>query len=213
MTSDVRLDWRAEAEGGSVVPDELALVKAFLNSADIEEGSDAFETDETLRAWLRERGLPGEAASLTELDRLGLVEFREAIREIVAAHGSSPPPEALRVVGVAAQAALLVVEVGPDGSADLRPTGHGAHALVGRLLADVASAQRIGTWRNLRICRRDVCRWAFYDASRNHSGVWCTMSICGNRTKSARLRYRRRAAAPGSGQRRKVLAQVPSQTT
>jgi predicted RNA-binding Zn ribbon-like protein len=197
MTSDVRLDWRAEAAGESVVPAELALVKALLNSADIEEGSDAFGTIETLRAWLRERDLTGEGPPWTEPDRRSLIVFREAIREIVAAHGSPPPSEALRVVDGAAQNAPLVVVVGSDGQADLRPTGHGSHALVARLLADIASAQRIGTWPNLRICRRDVCRWAFYDASRNHSGVWCTMSICGNRTKSSRLRRRRRAALVG----------------
>jgi predicted RNA-binding Zn ribbon-like protein len=197
MTSDVRLDWRAEAAGSSVVPPELALVKAFLNSVDIEEGSDAFGTDETLRGWLRERGLPGGETTWTTSDRRGLVDVREAIRAIVGAHGSPPSVEALGVIGAAARTASLVVTIDADGLADLRPTGRGADALVARLLADIASAQRIGTWPNLRICRRDVCRWAFYDASRNHSGVWCTMSICGNRTKSSRLRRRRRAVSVG----------------
>ena len=109
---------------------------------------------------------------------------------------------------------MLVVAIDRAGQADLRPAGGGPDALIARLLADIASAQRIGTWRDLRICRRDVCRWAFYDASRNHSGVWCTMSICGNRVKSAALRRRRSTTEKsGSAQRRKVLPQVPSQTT
>jgi predicted RNA-binding Zn ribbon-like protein len=194
MTSDVRLDWRAEAAGRSVVPPELALVKAFLNSVDIEEGTDAFATNEALRGWLRERELPGADVRWTESDRRGLIEVREAIREIVAARGSSPAEAALEIVSAAARTAALVVTIDARGQADLVPTGRGADALVARFLADIASAQRIGTWRNLGICRRDVCRWAFYDASRNHSGVWCTMSICGNRVKSARLRRRRSAA-------------------
>jgi predicted RNA-binding Zn ribbon-like protein len=213
MTGDVRLDWRAEAAGGSVVPAELALVKAFLNSVDIEEGTDSFETVETMHAWLVDRGLLGVEASPTESERRGLIEFREAVREVVDAHGAAIPSAALATVAAAARTAPLVVALDGTGRTDLRPAGRGLDAVIARLLADVASAQRIGTWRDLRICRRDVCRWAFYDASRNHSGIWCTMSICGNRVKSANLRRRRSGARPGSAQRRKVLPQVPSQTT
>jgi predicted RNA-binding Zn ribbon-like protein len=191
MTGDVRLDWRAEAAGTSVVPAELSLVKAFLNSADIEEGSDRFETAESTRAWLTERALPGAERAWATRDRRRLVAVREALREVVAAHGSAPPPEALQVIASASRTAPLTIGFDATGVTDLRPTGHGLDALVARLLGDIASAQRTGTWLNLRVCRRDVCRWAFYDASRNHSGVWCTMSICGNRVKSANLRRRR----------------------
>jgi predicted RNA-binding Zn ribbon-like protein len=198
MTSDVRLDWRVEATGGSVVPAELSLVKAFLNSADIEEGTDRFETADSTRAWLTERGLPGADGAWPEQDRRRLVAFREALREVVAAHGSAPPAEALEVIATAARTAPLTIEFDATGLADLRPAGDGLDALVARLLGDIASAQRVGTWLNLRVCRRDVCRWAFYDASRNHSGVWCTMSICGNRVKSANLRRRRSGKDRGS---------------
>jgi predicted RNA-binding Zn ribbon-like protein len=191
MTSDVRLDWRAEAAGSSAVPAELALIKAFLNSVDIEEGSDRFETVASLRDWLLERGLPEAQTPITDREREDLVNLREAIREVVAAHGAAIPAAAHAVLATAARAAPLVVAIDGAGRADLRPIGRGIDAVVARLLADIASAQRLGTWSDLRICRRDVCRWAFYDASRNHSGVWCTMSICGNRVKSARLRRRR----------------------
>jgi predicted RNA-binding Zn ribbon-like protein len=197
MTSDVRLDWRAEAAGSSVVPAELSLVKAFLNTADIEEGTDRFETAESTRGWLVEWDVPGTSAAWTERDRATLTVFREALRAVVAAHGSPPPPEALEVIASAARSAPFTIEFDATGVADLRPTGLGLDALIARLLGDVASAQRIGTWPNLRVCRRDVCRWAFYDASRNHSGVWCTMSICGNRVKSANLRRRRSAKGRG----------------
>lgn len=181
-----------------MVPAELALVQAFLNSVDIEEGADSFDTAESLRSWLVERGLPGAEAPLTESERHGLVEIREALRQIVAAQGAAVPSGALGIVATAARTASLVVAIDEAGHADLIPTGRGPDALVARLLADIASAQRIGTWRDLRICRRDVCRWAFYDASRNHSGVWCTMSVCGNRVKSANLRRRRSGAETGS---------------
>src|SRR3712207_8580100 len=37
----------------------------------------------------------------------------------------------------------------------------------------------------LKACPWDSCQWAFYDQSRNRSGVWCNMAVCGNRAKVA----------------------------
>jgi len=55
----------------------------------------------------------------------------------------------------------------------------------------VASAQA-GTWSRFKACRKDSCGWIFYDQSRNRSSNWCSMTICGNRSKTAG--YRRRKA-------------------
>ena len=44
---------------------------------------------------------------------------------------------------------------------------------------------RDGTWGRLKACAEDGCRWAFYDASRNQSGRWCSMAVCGNRPRAA----------------------------
>ena len=41
-----------------------------------------------------------------------------------------------------------------------------------------------GTWSRLKACREDDCHWAFYDRSRNRSGQWCVMAVCGNRNKA-----------------------------
>jgi predicted RNA-binding Zn ribbon-like protein len=49
-----------------------------------------------------------------------------------------------------------------------------------------------GTWKRLKACRNHGCRWAFYDYSKNRSGSWCSMQLCGNRTKTRS--YRRRHA-------------------
>jgi predicted RNA-binding Zn ribbon-like protein len=48
----------------------------------------------------------------------------------------------------------------------------------------------LGTFERLKICRNDECQWAFYDHSRNRSGVWCTMAVCGNRMKGRAFRTR-----------------------
>ena len=48
-----------------------------------------------------------------------------------------------------------------------------------------------GTWGRLKACRN--CHWSFYDYSPNRSATWCSMQLCGNRTKTRA--YRRRKAA------------------
>jgi predicted RNA-binding Zn ribbon-like protein len=75
----------------------------------------------------------------------------------------------------------------------LTPAAAGLDGFVARLLSDIAAAQLDGTWDRLKVCPRDVCRWAFYDGSKNRSGRWCTMALCGSRAKSARLRARTRS--------------------
>ncbi|TMI13474.1 CGNR zinc finger domain-containing protein, partial [Candidatus Bathyarchaeota archaeon] len=39
------------------------------------------------------------------------------------------------------------------------------------------------TWARLKACSSDTCRYAFYDNSKNHTGKWCSMAVCGNRNK------------------------------
>ena len=57
VVQDERL---AQPGGRKAAPGELALVQAFLNSADLEEGKEEFVTPEALRAWLvrRARAFP-----------------------------------------------------------------------------------------------------------------------------------------------------------
>jgi predicted RNA-binding Zn ribbon-like protein len=58
------------------------------------------------------------------------------------------------------------------------------------VLAIVAEAMAEGTWSRLKACREHSCEWAFYDRSRNRSGVWCSMEGCGNRAKARAFRER-----------------------
>jgi len=68
---------------------------------------------------------------------------------------------------------------------------------IGRFLAIIHESITQGTWQRLKVCRNDICRWAFYDSSRNRSGAWCTMAICGNRMKGRTFRSRHPAPATG----------------
>ena len=51
-----------------------------------------------------------------------------------------------------------------------------------------------GRWQRLKVCAEHSCRYAFYDSSRNRSGSWCTMAVCGNRAKARSYRERRRSS-------------------
>jgi predicted RNA-binding Zn ribbon-like protein len=48
---------------------------------------------------------------------------------------------------------------------------------------------------SIRECSEPSCRWLFLDHSKNHSRRWCSMNICGNRSKVKRFRYRLRAGS------------------
>jgi len=41
---------------------------------------------------------------------------------------------------------------------------------------------------NVRECHDQSCRWLFLDQSKNHSRRWCSMDLCGNRSKVRRFR-------------------------
>ena len=55
-----------------------------------------------------------------------------------------------------------------------------------------------GTWSRLKVCPADDCQWAFYDHSKNRSGTWCSMQVCGNRAKVRAYRERRAGTKSGS---------------
>ena len=81
----------------------------------------------------------------------------------------------------------------PAGQVALEPGAAGVDGALGRLVAIVATAMADGTWSRLKACQADRCGWAFYDHARNRSRRWCSMAVCGNRTKARS--YRRRHAA------------------
>ena len=179
-------------------PGTLETVRAFVNTRDIEDGIERLSTPARLAAWLVEHGLAdadgGLEAGAAELRRA--VELREALRaQLLAHHGEPAAEEAVATVDAAARRARLRVRFsGPDAVA-LEPEAEGVDGALGRLLAIVAGAIGDGTWQRLKVCPADTCQWAFYDASRNRSAVWCDMRVCGNRAKVRGFRERSRSGA------------------
>jgi predicted RNA-binding Zn ribbon-like protein len=66
---------------------------------------------------------------------------------------------------------------------------------LGRLIAIMVEAMADGTWSRLKACSAETCQWLFYDTSKNRSGHWCSMRVCGNRAKARQFRARRRTGA------------------
>ncbi len=170
-------------------PGTLALVQAFVNTLDRESGADALGRPEDAQAWLRRAGVGGpvDAAGLARL-----VEVREGLRELLSAAAGHAEGSAARAAGVLREAGgALHAVVGAVGAVGLRGAGEGVDRLLGDLVAAVHDAQVAGTWARLKTCADPGCRWAFYDASRNRAGAWCSMAGCGNRAKARALRARR----------------------
>lgn len=172
-------------------PGDLGLIEAFLNTVDFEKGGEAFETPEALADWFVRHGLLDPGASLSEPERKRALAVREALREMLLANhdGIDAPPAALELLQTEAAGLPLTIDLSSD-HAHLRPAGSGLDRAIGAMLAIVFHAMHDGTWSRMKACRNDTCHWAFYDASRNRSGKWCSMAICGNRTKVANYRER-----------------------
>ena len=147
-------------------------MQLFVNSIDREHGR------EWLPAWLEEHGV---AAS--DLDRA--VELREALRALLRVNNDG---------GAAPEAAAVVNAAARDVRVELRGDSvvlAGADSLA-EVTAIALTAMLDGSWKRLKVCRK--CEWSFYDTSKNRSGSWCSMQLCGNRLKTRAYRSRRRSA-------------------
>ena len=174
----------------------LRIVQAFVNTRDIENGVEELTTPETLRdALLRIGVLEADQVPLGEGDLRHALEVREALRELLLGNnGGRPGAAALATLERAARSAQVGIRFSAAG-ADLVAEARGVDGALGRILAVIPIAVANGTWARLKACPREVCHWVFYDRSRNHSSTWCSMSVCGNRTKTRRYRARRAYAA------------------
>ena len=179
-------------------PEELELVREFVNTRDVEEQTDELEDAAGARRWLRAHRLVGEIAEPTAKELERLVAAREALRELLLANngGVPAPAEALAVLNEASSEVALGLRFEPEGSQLLSACG-GIDSALAEILARVHASMQDGTWTRLKACPAEDCQWAFYDRSRNRSATWCRMGDCGNRSKARAFRERHRQ--PGSG--------------
>jgi predicted RNA-binding Zn ribbon-like protein len=177
-------------------PGRLELVRAFVNTRDIDEGTDALTSAQQLREWFAGKRLIEPDESLTKSDLAWATAVREAIRELLVANaaGRAPSAEATAVVNDASESCLLALRLDGEGRTAITTPRKGARRAIGTLLAVMHEELAAGRWMRLKACPEDSCHWAFYDTSRNHSSRWCHMGECGNRSKNRAYYARHRSA-------------------
>lgn len=178
--------------GVKPAPGDLAVLQAFVNTREVGRYSEKLGTPEELGTWLVKRGLVEPGVTVTEEEHGQALGLRRALRELLAANNGYELDESVvRVIESVSEVSPLVVRADAEGRLHLEPLGKGVRAALGRLLSIALSATVEGTWSRLKACRSDACLWAFYDSSKNRSGVWCEMAVCGSRAKARTYRRRR----------------------
>jgi predicted RNA-binding Zn ribbon-like protein len=170
-------------------PGELEHLRCFVNTRDLELGTELLASPTALDAWFAARGLAGGGGA--DLERA--LALREAFRALLLANatGDPAPDEARAVIEAAGRRATLRADQ------ELRLAPAGPDAGLARLLAIAVIAQADGTWRRLKACPGEACQWALYDRTRSRTRTWCAAAKCGARTRSREYRRRRASTARG----------------
>lgn len=179
----------------SSAPGALDLVRVFANTYDPETGRDVLRAPaEEAQAWFASKGWPATLPDAGGFEEL--LALRDAVRQVLEAHAhAADSAAAWKRIRSYAQTAELRLDV--EGADRVRLTGvpGSVGGFAGEILARIYDAIRDGSWERLKLCRETTCGFAFYDYSKNGSGVWCDMAVCGNRNKARR----RRAKAVSDG--------------
>ncbi len=109
--------------------------------------------------------------------------------------GHDPDPDAVAALSVALAEFPVRLDLGPAGYRLISARSDPAGRALGGILDAIRQSSEDGTWLRLKVCARDTCRWAFYDASRNQVRRWCSMAGCGNAMKMKRAYAARKSRA------------------
>ncbi|MFE1996311.1 CGNR zinc finger domain-containing protein [Streptomyces parvulus] len=175
-------------------PGGLALVQELLNTRGITPyAMDALAEQTAARQWLRdttaywagEHGWDTPSAAPADADVQQVMTLRDRLERMTAGH---PPTE------TGPTTVTLTPALTADGTVTLSPQGSPGPWLEAAVWAEVLLAQHDHTWKRLKLCKEPQCRSAFYDRSRNNSGVWHDVRTCGNAANLRASRARRKAA-------------------
>lgn len=176
-------------------PAGLALVQELINTRAIASyAPDLLAERESAQRWLsdvanewaRVHDLVTPDVTLTAADPAALRGLRATFGAM--AHREETPERPRPGADVTAR-----LDTDAEGQVIMVPVGSGARWLEAALWSETLLAQRADTWRRLKVCRNPECASAFYDTSRNNSGVWHNVRTCGNAANLRASRERRRA--------------------
>lgn len=185
----------------AMAPGGMALVQDFLNTAAIGGTSDLLADPETAHQWVNDavqawsvtRGEDLHPPALNAVDLTTLQILRSQLGSLLSgeAEGSGD-------LGVDVGVGIVSTSFGlsETGAVRLEPAGDGWQWLASALWGEALLSQATDTWRRLKQCRNPDCRSAFYDRSKNNSGVWHNVKACGNAANLRASRARRRQNRP-----------------
>jgi predicted RNA-binding Zn ribbon-like protein len=171
----------------SLTPAPLRPVQAFLNSIDREHGVEGLTTPEHLRQFLTDFDLAGPRVAIGAAELETALAVREALFDLFVARAGGGAGASMPALEQAAREGRVEVRI-EGHEPRLVATAPGLAGALAQLIVAVQTAAADGSLRRLKACRRSCCHWLFWDASPPASGVWCSMSVCGNRTKVRRHR-------------------------
>lgn len=193
--------WQATTDFAmDAAPGGLGFVHDLMNSV---SGGKPHRVDlladlDSARAWL-DTSLNSLAAAtesprwdieLSEDDLDGVRALRADLRHVAAMNHDGAETSS----GVPLQVATAGIQLNSDGAVVLRPRGKGARQMTSLVLTLIYRAQLADVWRRIKLCRNPKCAAVFYDRSRNNSGVWHDVRVCGNAANLRASRARRQGA-------------------
>lgn len=179
-----------ERVGDKPSPGRLRIVHAFLNTRN-GAGREDIAEPAALRDWLVRFDLLSPHVRVTQADVAQAHSVRDAlIRLAIAHHTGDTDAGAVDTLNRAARSAQMSVSFDVQGRGQVRPLAPDVDGALGELIAIVFEAMHDGSWDRLKICRDETCAFAFFDRSKNHSGTWCDIAVCGNVAKARAFRAR-----------------------
>ncbi len=200
------MSWKASARHGvREAPAGLALLQELLNTRatmtyapDLLASADDAQRwlSDALALWSRVAELPAPVLLLSSADLRSLRRLRTTFEGVVLAAGRDTGQAG------ALPPADVPVTLVPDAGGWVRivPAGRGTRWLASALWSETLMAQQAGLWPRLKLCHNGECRAAFFDTSRNNSGVWHDVTTCGNTANLRAFRERRRLLGGTGGQ-------------
>ena len=177
----------------AAVPLTARLVRDFVNTFEPQVDTETLTTPERLRAWFAERQLIPPDAKIRPADVATAVTIREGLRSVLLGHAGHPTdPTELKRLDLALAAVPVRMAFADAGPRLVAVGGRPLDQALARLLDAIRQCAEDGTWTRLKVCDRDSCRWAYYDASRNQARRWCSMADCGNYVKMRRAHAARK---------------------
>ncbi|MEM7349382.1 MAG: CGNR zinc finger domain-containing protein [Acidobacteriota bacterium] len=176
-------------------------MQAFVNSRDPHAGTDELSSPAGLADWMARHNMDPAKTPPDEATWHDALAVRDGLQAVLRAHnGVRLDGAVLERLNQALEGMTARARFESDTSLHLEAPAQGWPAALGRLLDAIVEAMASGQWERFKACRDESCQMAFFDASRNRMGKWCTVRRCGNRT-SART-YRRRGPKWQRGARR-----------